>query len=216
MDELDIKLLELVRQTCQQPKNSRERQRKLHQLIVAIQKSGRLLKASRSISDIEDAYQKTWLYFCRNLCEACTTSNPFNPNDDDVISWVNRYLHFRIKDAVIKSGEPPKVAPIVGDDGKLLDPLELIPAPTQTPAILEEVKEWLQREAESLRRIHIQDRPDINCFMLIKLRLPPEKSWKDLSEELGVGIPTLSSFYQRKCLPRLRNFGQSASYLDSE
>lgn len=216
MDELDLKLLQLVRQTCSHPPNSLARQQGLHQIIILIQKSGRLLKASKNIYDIEDAFQKAWLYFCRNLCEACTTNNPFNPDEDNVINWINRYLHFRIKDSLIRVAELPKVGTIVDDNGKNLDPLELIPAPPDIPPILMEVEKWLHLQASQLRSIHIQNRPDINCFVLIQRRLPPETAWKDLAVEFGVSIPTLSSFYQRKCLPCLRNFGKSASYLDSE
>lgn len=216
MDELDLTLLHLVRDTCQHSKNSRERQKGLQKIITLIQKSGRLLKARNNIYDIEDAYQKTWLYFCRNLCEACTANQPFNPQEDDVISWVNRYLHFRIKDSLIRPGEPPKVSPVIDDKGQVLDPLELIPAPPDIPPILIEVERWLKQEASQLKKIHIQNRPDINCFVLIQRRLPPETAWKDLAIEFGVSVPTLSSFYQRKCLPCLRNFGKSASYLDED
>jgi hypothetical protein len=44
-------------------------------------------------------------------------------------------------------------------------------------------------------------------------RLPPETSWEKLSQELGIPISSLSTFYQRKCLPKLRNFGESEGYV---
>jgi hypothetical protein len=68
---------------------------------------------------------------------------------------------------------------------------------------------WVQTDSEGeLRRTCIKGRPDVNCQVLILQRLPPEVSWKELSEEFGLSIPTLSSFYQRQCLPRLRKFAE--------
>jgi hypothetical protein len=48
--------------------------------------------------------------------------------------------------------------------------------------------------------------------VLILRRLPPETPWKVLSEEFDIPSSTLSSFYQRQCLPRLREFGKSEGY----
>ena len=42
---------------------------------------------------------------------------------------------------------------------------------------------------------------------------PPETSWDSLSQELAIAIPTLSAFYQRKCLPKLHNFCESEGYV---
>jgi hypothetical protein len=35
-----------------------------------------------------------------------------------------------------------------------------------------------------------------------------------LSEEFGLSIGTLSSFYKRQCLPRLRKFAEEQGYLE--
>jgi hypothetical protein len=68
---------------------------------------------------------------------------------------------------------------------------------------------WAKTDSEGeLCGTYIKGRPDVNCQVLILKRLPPEVSWKELSEEFGLSIPTLSSFYQRQCLPRLRKFAE--------
>ncbi len=74
----------------------------------------------------------------------------------------------------------------------------------------------MQTEASKLRRIHIRDRPDINCQVLIADRLPPEIPWSELAQKYGVAIATLSNFYQRQCFPLLLNFGKSQGYLHHE
>ncbi|BAT55840.1 hypothetical protein NOS3756_48340 [Nostoc sp. NIES-3756] len=200
MDELTA----LVKETCQHPRGSIERQKGLHEIIWRIQQSGKLLRGT-GVRDAEDAIQKTWLYFCLNLCEATTSEEPYNSEKGNVITWLNSYLRYRLKDNIVSD-----------NDIEELDPSDFIPARPEPPPILEEIEEWIKQEAHNLRRIYVSNRPDINCLVLIKRRLPPEASWKELSQEFGVPIATLSGFYQRHCFPRLLNFGKSQGYFDYE
>lgn len=211
MDETEAQILQLVKQTCQYPRGSIERQKGLHRIILLIQQTGKLNWA-KDMPDVEEALQQTWLYFCRNLCEATTAEQPYNPEKGSVIAWINGYLRFRVKD--INSRDPNRIYSVLNENGEELDPLDLIPAPLEPPPILEEIREWLKREADNLCRIHIENRPDINCLILIERRLPPKTPWEDLSQEFGVAISTLSGFYQRRCLPRLLKFGNSQGYFD--
>ncbi|MCL1491460.1 MAG: hypothetical protein M1G31_12005 [Pseudanabaena sp. Salubria-1] len=57
-----------------------------------------------------------------------------------------------------------------------------------------------------MRRTYIRDRADVNAQVLILKRLPPETNWQILSQEFSLPISTLSSFYQRKCIPLLKEF----------
>ncbi len=217
MDELKAQILQLVKETCQHPKKSIARQKGLHKIILLIQQSGQLLRGT-GVPDAEEAIQKTWLFFCRNLCEATTTKEPYNEEKSCVITWLNGYLMHRFKDINIKIYEENniRVYPIKNENGEEIDPVDLIPAPTEPSSILEDIRDWLQKEAKNLRRIHLRDRPDINCQVLIERRLPPATSWEDLSQEFGVPVPSLSGFYQRQCFPRLLDFGESQGYFDGE
>ncbi len=87
-----------------------------------------------------------------------------------------------------------------------------VPAATEAPPMLPTVKQWVETNDE-LRRIHIHGHPEVNCQVLILRRLPPETNWKTLAREFNISVSTLSSFYQRKCLPLLRKFGESQGYL---
>ncbi|MDJ0717120.1 MAG: hypothetical protein QNJ54_23380 [Prochloraceae cyanobacterium] len=98
---------------------------------------------------------------------------------------------------------------------KTTDPIENLPASPDIPPIFEKVTNWVESDREGkLRSVHIQGNPAITCQKLILRRLPPETSWKKLSEEFGIGVSTLSSFYQRQCLPCLRKFGKSEGYIE--
>jgi hypothetical protein len=215
MDEFKAQILQLVQEACQHPRGSLERKRKLNQIIYLIQKSGRLLRGT-GVPDVEEAFQKTWIYFCQNLCEATTAKNPYDSEKGCVISWLNGYLYFRIKEIIQRNKEDKikRIHPFLGENGEEIDPLDLIPARLDPSPMLKEIREWLTKEAKKLQRIHISDRPDVNCQVLIERRFLLEVAWKDISQDFGVSIPTLSGFYQRRCLPILSEFCQSQGYLD--
>ncbi|BAY01475.1 sigma-70 family RNA polymerase sigma factor [Anabaena cylindrica] len=162
-------------------------------------------------------YRKPGVFFCRNLCEATTAKESYNPEKSSVITWINNYLSYRLQDKRINYYEQKnKFNLLLEDNEQQIDPANLIPAPPEPRPILNEIQEWLKTNSLELQRIHIRDRPDVNCYVLIARRLPPETSWIDLSKEFGIPIATLSNFYQRQCFPRLLNFGKSQAYFDSE
>ena len=215
MDELEAKILQLIQETCQHPTGSLARQKGLNQIILLIQKTGKLLRGT-GIPDAEEALQETWWFFCRNLCEATSAKEPYNPDKSSVITWINNYLSYRLQDKRISYYEQKSKFDFLLEENDQLDPANLIPAPTEPRPILNEIQEWLKTNSSELKRIHIRNRPDVNSYILITRRLPPEKSWLDLSVEFGIPVATLSNFYQRQCFPRLLNFGKSQAYFDSE
>ncbi len=214
MDSSDEQLQALIVKTCRYPKGSLERQRGLNQIVSQIQKSGKMLKTANT-ANYEDALQQTWLYFCRNLCEA-TTGDCYNPNQASVTTWLNAYFKRRLQDIQQKIAEERAIVATVpvSDGEENFDPVDNLPAQPTAPPILEEIRDWLEQEKTKLTRIHVRNRPDINGYILIQYRLPPETQWEQLSQKWNVPIATLSNFYQRECLPRLLNFGKSQGYLE--
>ncbi|MTJ37144.1 sigma-70 family RNA polymerase sigma factor, partial [Dolichospermum sp. UHCC 0260] len=128
----------------------------------------------------------------------------------------NNYLSYRLQDKRISYYEQKSKFDFFLEENDQIDPASLIPAPTEPRPILNEIQEWLKTNSPELKRIHIRNRPDVNSYVLISRRLPPETSWLDLSVEFGIPVATLSNFYQRQCFPRLLNFGKSQAYFDSE
>jgi hypothetical protein len=216
--ELSEPLNQLIAKACSCPPGSLQRQKYLAQIIRLIMKSGRLWKENTPYYD--DALQQTWLYFCRNICEG-VTGQAYDPTYGSVITWLNAYLKRRLQDFYLNEYRqqavtvPLEVHRAASDDNnKTLEELDNLAATPQALPILENLEMWAKADADGeLRGTHIKGRPDVNCQVLILKRLPPEVSWKELSEELGLSVPTLSSFYQRQCLPRLRKFVESEGYL---
>ncbi len=211
-EQLREQLKQLVAQTCQHPKGSVLRQRGLTQLIRILTRE--LWYSSAAY--YPDALQQTWIYFCRNLCEA-TTGRAYDPNVASPVTWLNAYLKRRLQDFQIAENRDRATTisraslKTTSEDGPL-DPIDRLPAPPDIPPWLDQVKEWAQSDSE-LQQLHIAKHPNVTAQALILKRLPPETPWKVLSAEYNLSVGTLSSFYQRQCLSKLRAYGKAQGYL---
>ncbi|NEP14833.1 MAG: sigma-70 family RNA polymerase sigma factor [Symploca sp. SIO2C1] len=210
-EEIETQLSQLVAQTCQYPHGSLERRQCLTKLIQAIIKSGKLWWENTPY--YEEALQQTWLYMCRNICEA-NTGGQYDPTRGSVTTWLDRYLKRRLQDFWIEEQQNKKRYISLGkykDD--TTNPIENVPAPQRIP-ILQETRNWAEIDSDGeLRRTHIKKRPDLSCQVLILRRLPPKTSWQELAAEFNCPYQTLANFYKRQCRPRLRKFGESQGYL---
>ncbi|MGI0497849.1 sigma-70 family RNA polymerase sigma factor [Limnospira platensis CENA597] len=208
-------LQSLITETCRHPPGSLKRQQGLTQLYRMIVKSGKLWRENTPY--YEEVWQQTWLYFCLNLCEATTGKDKYDSDRSSITTWLNVYLKMRLKDRAIKHQNQKQQMvsasqPLYDDD--TLTFLDTFEAPPDIPPILQATRKWAETDPEGeLQRLQVRGREDVTCQLLILRRLPPETTWEDLSAELGLPVSTLSSFYQRKCLPQLRKFGESAGYL---
>ena len=216
MDENEEHLRQLVAETCRHKINSIQRQQGLTLVVRLIVKSGRLWRENAPY--YEDALQQTWLYFCRNLCEAAT-GDRYDPNRSSVITWLNAYLRRRLQDFRIQEQnhiQHISAIQVYRMDDLSSDAIALLEGPPDIPPILETTRQWVKIDPDGdLRRTQIQGHPEINCQVLLLQRLPPETSWEVLAAQYGLSVSTLSSFYRRQCLPRLRQFGKSQGYIEN-
>ncbi|MBD2464601.1 sigma-70 family RNA polymerase sigma factor [Oscillatoria sp. FACHB-1407] len=215
MENLEEQIRQWVIEACKHPSGSPTRQRYLTKVIRHT--TSKLWRDSSPY--YQDALQQTWVYFCQNVCER-GTGERYDPNRSSVTTWLNSYLKRRLQDFFIdtQKQQARKATGLAqsgrSGDQEILDPLDMVAAEPDAPPILNEVQAWAEADATGeLRRVCIEGHPHVNCQLLILRRLPPETSWKDLANEFGLSVSTLSSFYQRQCLPRLRKFGESEGYL---
>lgn len=217
MDKLDEKLSQLIRDTCQHPHGSLKRQRGMTEIIKLIQ---RKLWKDNSNRFYGDALQRTWLYFCRNLCEA-TTGQKFDPERSSVITWLNAYLKLELKKFWCNEKEFEKkwgkrLLPVTvsSDTGEVIDPLEIVAAPKDIPPIVETSKKWLETDPTGeLRSTHMSGHPEITCQAILLRRFLSAKSWKDISAEFNVPLQSLNTFNRRYCQPLLKKFGEEEGHL---
>jgi hypothetical protein len=207
------RLNQLVEQACAHPPGHPQRQRALTQILREV-----LPKLWRDNSPhYADALQRTLLFFAENICEA-KSGKRYDAEQASIVTWLNFYLKKRILDGNIASQARRKREQSTwGDSEEEVDLVQQLPAPPDAQAaltMLDRVRTWAETDATGeLRSLHIQGKPHITAQLLILRRLPPETEFKTLAAELGAGIPSLSAFYQRQCLPRLRNFGKQEGYL---
>ena len=215
MDKLEEQLQRLITQACSHRPGSAARQKYLTKIIRQI--THKLWKERTPY--YQDALQQTWVYFCQNICEG-NTGEPYAPTRSSVTTWLNFYLKRRLQDFYIDEQKQkakiasPQTNQSNTSEAQPPNPVENLPANPDIPSLLEEVTQWVEIDSDGeLTSIHLINQPAVTAQVLILRRLPPEASWKDLSEEFNVSVSTLSSFYQRQCLPRLRKFGETEGYL---
>lgn len=212
LDGLEEQLRQLVTEACRHQAGSFERQKNLTRIIRLI--TNKLYK--KNTPYYQDALQQTWVYFCQNICEG-NTGEQYDPTRGSVVTWLNAYLKRRLQDFYIDC-QKQQARTVMGlvrrfESGDM-NPVDNLEANPDIPPLLEDVRTWAQTDPQGeLRRIYIESRPEVTCQVLIMRRLPPETTWKTLAAEFGLCVSTLSSFYQRQCMPRLRKFGESEGYL---
>ncbi len=214
MNELDLKLRELIATACEYPPQSLERQQVLAKVHLLVMKSGKLWKEHASYYN--DALQEMWEYCCQHPEE-------YNPDIKGPIVWLDDELKKRLRrmrDAkyrqqrrflIVKQTEQITNNPI--DD--------IVASPDIQPAIeiWEKTISWVQQDPDKrLRSICFRKRPEINAQALILRRLPPDTpSWKTIAAEFNLNpheAKDLPKFYNRKCLPLLREFGLTNGYIE--
>jgi DNA-directed RNA polymerase specialized sigma24 family protein len=206
-----LTLTSLVLEARQYPAGSLKHQRLLNQIIRQMQQSGKIWLDYRISPDYyQEALQQTWVWFCQNL-------DNYDPNQASLTTWFNCILKYRIKD-VLRAAQTHQNRTFVSGYRETLDIVDnlVAPQPDYSLQLLEETLAWLQQEHDQFKQITVRNHPNIDAYTLLMRRLPTWKqaTWEALSAEFGVAIPTLSSFYRRRCLPLLREFGQLQGWID--
>ncbi|MEM9273060.1 MAG: sigma-70 family RNA polymerase sigma factor [Cyanobacteria bacterium P01_F01_bin.143] len=211
MKKIAESLSQLVIEACKHPPGSKERQKNLTKIIRLV--NSQLWQENTPY--YEDALQETWIYFCRNICEG-KANITYDPNKATVVTWLNNYLKWRLKDGFIRvqKNKQRTISTRIDATNKIIDPIDNLPARPDIPPLLEDIKQWVLSDPQNkLSKIYLDNHPQITAQTLILRRLPPESPWNKLAEEYGVSVGTLSSFYQRKCKPLLREYSQNQGYI---
>lgn len=212
-----IDLSSLLLEAREYPAGSPQRQRRLTYLIRQMQRSGKIWRDYQiSMDQYNEVLQQTWMYFCQNL-------DSYDPTRANPITWFNCVLKFRIIDLRRKTMEEKRRIRShlvkVGTDDTAIDLIDRLPAPdvNQAEQMLNDLLTWLHQERSTLEQKSIRNHAAINVYTLIARRLPTEHqvSWQTLSQEFGVSVATLSSFYQRQCVPLLREFSQTQGWMEA-
>ena len=205
----DSHLKELAIVAQQYPPSTVLRQHILGELVEAIRLSGKLCrphhrKFTSNFYELlyDEAVVETLSYVCRNIDKY----DPQRGKNQKFITWVN----FRLDKCVIDCRRRFNQTNVKDLPG--LNDLERIEQPQETPSLSEIIREYIEEDSENIfRKTQIRNHPDAN-FQAIALARFAGKTWEDISSELGIVIPTLSSFFQRCCrkfAPQFRSYLQN-------
>ncbi|MBW4630392.1 MAG: hypothetical protein KME30_00375 [Iphinoe sp. HA4291-MV1] len=196
----DVQLKSLALEAQRHPPHTELRQYALGELVEAIRLSLRLCHPHReSFSPqfyellYDEAVNKTLTYVCQKI-------DNYDPGrgDGKFMNWVN----FRLDRVLLQSYHEFKKHNTMSLPS--LTNLEAFAQPEETHFMFENLHDYLEQDYDNVfKKAHIKNRPDANFSTIALARLSGE-SWQDISRDLGIPLPTLSSFFQRCC----KNFRQ--------
>ncbi len=205
MNEIDQQLKQLAIEAQQHPPKTKQRQQALSKLLRAIQQSGMLMHPRRGdfLGFYEEIYAEALQRLFFHICERIDDYDP----QREVLQWANFLLNRRFfieasrnfMPTVPKGVNPKEIIRLTIDD---LDKNNFIEVNYQeTNSLFQEIFYYLDSDPEGIfKSTHISNNPAAN-FQFLAIKILSGYSWKEISEELAVKIPTLSSFYQR-CLTK--------------
>lgn len=216
MKDLDETLRQLVAEACTHPPKSVDRQRALQEIYRLVMKSGKLWREYTPY--YADALQQMWEYCCQHLEE-------YDPTLSGVITWLDNYLKKQLR--LFRDRQSRDYKRRAGieqtEQGNFVDPVDRLPArPELEPTldVWEKTMNWVQTDPQGiLQATCFRKRADINAQTLFLMRFPSETSWQVIADRFHLTpaeAKDLPKFYNRRCLPLLRNFGISQGYLDEE
>ncbi|MGB7442752.1 MAG: hypothetical protein WA919_16935 [Coleofasciculaceae cyanobacterium] len=191
LDNAQLKNLALEVQ--RHPPRSELRQHALGELVEAIRLSGKLCRPHRTQFSpqfysllYEEAVNKTLIYVCRKI-------DNYDPERGQLMTWVN----FRLDRVILDSYREFRQPNI--KDLPSLNALEELGQRKEAPSLFDKVRDSIEEDNQNIfKQTHIRNRPDAS-FQAIALARFSGKSWKEISEDLGIPLPTISRFFQRCC-----------------
>ncbi|MBW4562707.1 MAG: sigma-70 family RNA polymerase sigma factor [Mojavia pulchra JT2-VF2] len=192
-DELDSHLLQLAFLAQQHPPRSPGRQIALTKLVNGIMRSGRLCHPQKSQYPVavyeniyDEARQELLLYICEKI-------DKYDAERGSVMAWVNVLFERRFfKDAIRKIQTQQGIQRI-----NVADLDNVIALPQEPKTLTDILKECIESDPEDIfKNEHIEKCPQAN-FQALATRRMLGKSWKEISAEFEIKIPTVSSFYYR-------------------
>jgi DNA-directed RNA polymerase specialized sigma24 family protein len=197
----------LALEVKQYPVEKKERRKALSILINGICCSEKLSRPSMGLpltlrdEIYKEGLQNLSLWLCKNI-------EKYDSERGEVMAWVNTLL--------IKRFYPEAARSILGRKNEIavkssfwdnLSQEDLHSDLNYEKNVIEQfkkVRSYIQTDPKGiLQQAKMKSNPDIT-FQKIALKKISGISWKQISEELNVPIPTLSNFYQRR-LNKFRN-----------
>ncbi|MBH8578137.1 sigma-70 family RNA polymerase sigma factor [Nostocaceae cyanobacterium CENA369] len=202
--QLDAQLKELALIAQLHSGLSKERRMALTQLINTIWLSGKLCRPysgqfPMNYEDIyEEAVQNLFFYLCQD-----NNISKYDSERGEFLTWINVLLSKRFF--------PEAIPKIIGKKNEIslekshIENLSF----TESVSLFDQIIQCIEDDPEGIFiKEHIKNHPEVN-FQAIAKRRYSGVSWKNISQEWGIGITTLNTFFQRcvkKFAPLLQEY----------
>lgn len=192
---LDEELKRLAIASIRHPPLSKERQQTLANLVHTLLASGELEGCRKSKSQFDrdvydEAVQELMLYICENI-------EKYDPKRGSFVEWAVMLMSKRFTHLVLSRASNPQLKQFP-TESDLDNFLENIILPESSPSLMEEVKNYVELDPERLLRSQfLKNNKHLDFQILVRRRLLGD-TWKEISEDTGIEISSLHSFYQRR------------------
>ncbi len=206
----DNHLKQLALEAKQHPTQTQQRQYLLTELINAIQLSRRLIhpqrgELSRDFYNViyDDAVNRTLLYVFQKI-------DLYDPERGNGVfmNWVNFRLDRTLRD-IRASYQITQDKPIP------IEEIDNLGTTEAAPTTFEIIMNYIERDPDEIfKREVIQKNPNASFQAIFLAKRIQGKSWKEISQDLGIPVTTLSSFYWRciqRLAPRIRQYVQDCA-----
>ena len=219
-DDSNQLLQELAKEAQQHPHQSSQRGLALNKLVNEIWKSDRLGHPQRGVWSpglYENLYNEALQITLLEVCQKIDNYNPEYP----VMAWVNFLLKNRFINVVNhynKQGvtHKPKgqTTPILSLDD-LDNHDKHLPESEEAFTDAHLLQQFLKDDPENLLKTEqLSSHPEISFQLLAWAKFVEDKTWKEISQNLGISTQTLTSFFYRrlqKMIPYFRKYLQDYS-----
>jgi hypothetical protein len=197
IEELDTKLKPIVWEIANYSPISLEYRQGLNKIIRLMLNSKALLRSHSP--HYEDCLQDTLLAFCRRFKKLVEKGDDIDPVY--LINWFNRTLRWRLFDRQTQPSHLTFIDNIPASEGE------------DIALMLETFINWIATDPDGqLRQTRMRKYTHVTAQILLQRRFPDCNLWEDISSELSVPLPSLSSFFKRLCLPLLKEFAKKEGY----
>lgn len=206
----DNRLKQLALEAKQQSAQTQQRQYLLTELINAIQLSRRLIRPrrgelSRDFYNViyDDAVNRTLLYVFQKI-------DLYDPERGNGVfmNWVNFRLDRTLRD-IRASYQITQDKPIA------IEEIETIGETQDVPTTFEIIMQYIEHDPDKIfKQEVIKKNPNASFQAIFLAKRIQGKSWKEISQDLGIPVTTLSSFYWRciqRFAPKIRQYVQDCA-----
>jgi hypothetical protein len=231
---MGIKVSQLLQQVSQYPQGSQQRRRAMDHLLIELQKLPGLLKSSHP--DYLEALNQTWEKVSRDIC--CEFQPRSESLEESLVSWINGYLYWRIKDLysckvstslsldipISKDGEKKTLIEILGNT-ELKNPFlngldqyieQLEQQKSQDLAI--KILNYIEKDPQNkLKNCCSSTNPHCHCQLISQRRFlkEPAQTFKQISQELDISSIKLTNHWYGKCIPLLQQIAKDLGYQEN-